>query len=67
MEPHGISTLLSRILPRYIPQVGDCVLGRIADKHSENYGVDINTPFPASLPVLAFEGATRRSRPNLQV
>ncbi|KAK9867474.1 hypothetical protein WJX84_006859 [Apatococcus fuscideae] len=52
---------------RYIPQVGDCVLGRIADKHSENYGVDINTPFPASLPVLAFEGATRRSRPNLQV
>ncbi|KAK9820696.1 hypothetical protein WJX74_008252 [Apatococcus lobatus] len=52
---------------RYIPQVGDCVLGVITDKHSENYGVDINAPFVASLPVLGFEGATRRSRPNLQV
>ena len=52
---------------RYIPQVGDCVLGVITDKHSENFGVDINAPFVASLPVLAFEGATRRSRPNLQV
>ncbi|PSC74316.1 exosome complex component rrp40 [Micractinium conductrix] len=52
---------------RYIPSAEDAVVGRIIDKHSENYGVDIGAPFRALLPVLAFEGATKRNRPNLQV
>lgn len=34
---------------------------------AENYGVDIGGPFRALLPVLAFEGATKRNRPHLQV
>lgn len=34
---------------------------------AENYGVDIGAPFRALLPVLAFEGATKRNRPQLQV
>ena len=43
------------------------MIGIIVEKHGENYVVDIGAPFSASLPVLAFEGATRRNRPNLQV
>ncbi|GAB4813358.1 hypothetical protein N2152v2_000404 [Parachlorella kessleri] len=52
---------------RYIPSVDDSVIGVVTDKHSENFDVDIGGPFKALLPVLAFEGATRRNRPNLQV
>lgn len=52
---------------RYIPAVDESVIGIIAEKYGENFAVDIGGPFTASLPVLAFEGATRRNRPNLQV
>ena len=45
----------------------ESVIGIIAEKYGENFAVDIGGPFTASLPVLAFEGATRRNRPNLQV
>lgn len=45
----------------------ESVIGAILEKHRENYVVDIGGPFNAALPVLAFEGATRRNRPNLQV
>jgi exosome complex component RRP40 len=31
----------------------------------QNFVVDIGAPFPAQLPMLSFEGATRRNRPNL--
>jgi exosome complex component RRP40 len=51
---------------RYIPSVDDAVLGVVTSKFSEYYEVDIAAPFPALLPVLAFEGATRRNRPNLK-
>ncbi|GLI65446.1 hypothetical protein VaNZ11_008824 [Volvox africanus] len=50
---------------RYIPAEGDVVVGVIVDKHSENFTVDIGGPFNAVLPLLSFEGATRRNRPNL--
>ena len=50
---------------RYIPAVGDSVVGRVLERHSENFAVDIGGPFPAVLNVLAFEGATRRNRPKL--
>lgn len=43
------------------------VLGTIVEKHSENYRLDIGTAIPARLPALAFEGATKRNKPNLQV
>ena len=54
-------------LYRYIPAVEESVIGIITEKYGENFAVDIGGPFTASLPVLAFEGATRRNRPNLQV
>jgi len=52
---------------RYAPAPGDAVVGRVTDKGGEAYGVDIGAAFPASLPSLAFEGATRRNRPPLAV
>lgn len=52
---------------RYLPSVGDAVLGVVTDRHSENFDIDIGGPSLALLPVLAFEGASRRNRPNLQV
>lgn len=36
-------------------------------KYGEYYRVDIGSAHPAILPYLAFEGATRRNRPNLEV
>lgn len=50
---------------RYIPAVGDNVVGTVIERLSENFNVDIGGPFPAVLNVLAFEGATRRNRPKL--
>jgi len=52
---------------RYIPAVEESVIGIITQKYGESFDVDIGGPFTATLPVLAFEGATRRNRPNLQV
>ena len=45
----------------------ESVIGIVSERHSENFVVDICGPFAATLPVLSFEGATRRNRPNLQV
>ena len=51
--------------PRYVPSPGDAILGIITDRGGEALGVDVGGAFPATLPALAFEGATRRNRPNL--
>ena len=59
-------TLPHRAPPSYIPSVGDPVVGTITDRHPDTYTVDIGAPFRALLPALAFEGATRRNRPNLK-
>ena len=45
----------------------DMVLGVVLEKHVENAKVDLGSAVPAVLPMLAFEGATRKNRPNLQV
>lgn len=42
------------------------MLGVVTNRHPDNFDVDIGSPFRALLPALAFEGATRRNRPNLQ-
>lgn len=52
---------------RYIPNVEDTVVGIMVDRRSEMFILDIGGPAFASLPILAFEGATRRNIPNLQV
>ncbi|TMX03686.1 uncharacterized protein [Solanum lycopersicum] len=52
---------------RYIPTVGDAVLGIVVDKRADSFYVDIKGPMVAFLPVLAFEGGTRRNIPKFEV
>lgn len=51
---------------RYIPSAQDPVLGVVVNRYSDHYELDIGAPFLALLPVLAFDNATRRNRPNLK-
>jgi exosome complex component RRP40 len=52
---------------RYLPQLGEPVVGKIVGKTSENYKVDIGSPFLAILNACAFEGASKRNKPNLSI
>eukprot|EP00270_Netrium_digitus_P002851 TRINITY_DN13222_c0_g1_i7.p1 TRINITY_DN13222_c0_g1~~TRINITY_DN13222_c0_g1_i7.p1 ORF type:complete len:204 (-),score=41.33 TRINITY_DN13222_c0_g1_i7:144-683(-) len=50
---------------RYEPCEGELVIGVVCDRHMDNFDVDVKGPAQALLPVLAFEGATRRNIPRL--
>jgi exosome complex component RRP40 len=52
---------------QYIPSSKESVLGTIIARHAEGYRVDIGSSQMAQLDALAFEGATKRSKPNLKV
>ncbi|KAL5713593.1 hypothetical protein ACHQM5_015655 [Ranunculus cassubicifolius] len=52
---------------RYVPCVGDTILGIVVDQRGENFLVDIKGPTLAFLPILAFEGGTRRNIPKFEV
>lgn len=43
------------------------VLGIVTDRAGEHYYLDINTQVRAQLPKLAFDGASKRNKPNLQL
>ncbi|RRT69645.1 hypothetical protein B296_00024451 [Ensete ventricosum] len=51
---------------RYVPCVQDTVLGIVVDCKPDNFLVDIKAPTLAFLPVLAFEGGTRRNIPKFE-
>ena len=52
---------------RYIPAVGDVVVGVVTDRNAEFYKIHIHGTAVGILPVLAFDGATKRNKPNLTV
>lgn len=52
---------------RYIPVRGDCVIGIVTAKSGDIFRVDIGSHEPASLSYLAFEGATKKNRPDVNV
>ncbi|GAA5879354.1 hypothetical protein JCM8547_008120 [Rhodosporidiobolus lusitaniae] len=52
---------------RYTPNPPEPVLGIIIARHAEGYRVDIGSSQAASLDALAFEGATKRNKPNLKI
>ncbi|KAG1151236.1 hypothetical protein G6F37_002943 [Rhizopus arrhizus] len=52
---------------RYVASTGESVIGTVMAKLGEYFRVDIGTAHAAVLPMLAFEGATKRNRPNLSV
>ncbi|XP_029850455.2 exosome complex component RRP40 [Ixodes scapularis] len=52
---------------RYVPARGDCVIGIVTAKSAENIRVNIGSSEQGSLSMFAFEGATKRNRPDVQV
>ncbi|RLO04332.1 hypothetical protein DYB28_011657 [Aphanomyces astaci] len=55
---------------RYTPALDDGVVGMVVDRNAEFYRVDIGgscvSPSFATLGMLAFDGASKRNRPNMQ-
>ncbi|KAH9936163.1 exosome complex exonuclease RRP40 [Fomitopsis serialis] len=52
---------------RYVPAPQESVIGVVVARSGENWRVDIGAAHMANLDGLAFEGATKRNRPNLKV
>jgi exosome complex component RRP40 len=52
---------------QYLPSLDDVLVGTIIEKHPESYRLDINSSSPALLSAYAFEGATKRNKPDLKV
>ncbi|KAH9983345.1 exosome complex exonuclease RRP40 [Russula compacta] len=52
---------------RYVPAAQEPVVGIVSARQGEGWRVDIGSAHQASLGGLAFEGASRRNRPNLKV
>mmetsp|Transcript_125481 Transcript_125481/g.349249 ORF Transcript_125481/g.349249 Transcript_125481/m.349249 type:complete len:228 (+) Transcript_125481:119-802(+) len=63
----GDGVKVENLRKRYMPRVGDVVVGIVTYRSAEAYKVDIRAPCLAHLPTLAFNGATRRNRPALEV
>ncbi len=52
---------------RYVPAPNDLVIGIVSARLSEMYRIDLGGSQSAALPALAFDGATKKNKPNLQV
>ncbi|CAL7947660.1 unnamed protein product [Xylocopa violacea] len=52
---------------RYVPNRGENVVGIVTQRGSDIFKVDIGANEQASLSYLAFEGATKKNRPDIQV
>jgi len=59
--------LKENLYSQYVPAPQELVIGVVTQKVGEGYRVDIGSAHPASLDGLAFEGATKRNKPNLKV
>ncbi|KAG6820702.1 hypothetical protein H0H93_012755 [Arthromyces matolae] len=52
---------------RYVPAPQESVIGVVVQKVGDGFRVDIGGAHSASLDGLAFEGATKRNKPNLKI
>ncbi|XP_056150001.1 exosome complex component RRP40 [Lampris incognitus] len=52
---------------RYVPTKGESVIGIVTVKSGDVFKVDVGGSEQATLSYLAFEGSTKRNRPNVQV
>lgn len=52
---------------RYVPSRGENVVGIVTQKSGDIYKIDIGASEQATLSYLAFEGATKKNRPDLQI
>ena len=64
---HGTRFVLEHEQKTYFPVIGDSVIGIVKGVYSEHYRVDIGYHVNAILDHLAFEGATRKNRPQLTI
>jgi exosome complex RNA-binding protein Rrp4 len=60
-------TILTSVSMQYVVALEDMVIGVVLERVGESYKVDIGAAHNASLPLLAFEGASKKNRPNLVV
>ncbi|KAJ9103875.1 hypothetical protein QFC21_002337 [Naganishia friedmannii] len=51
---------------RYVPSVGESVIGVVMGRQGESFKVDIGTAQTAQLSQYAFEGATKQMKPRLE-
>ncbi|QRV77556.1 exosome complex component RRP40 [Ceratobasidium sp. AG-Ba] len=58
---------IDRRASRYSPAAQESVIGFITHRTQDMYRVDIGSAHSATLDALAFEGATKRNKPNLKV
>lgn len=63
----GMSTWIQNSQKMYVPAIEDLVIGTVIEKHAENYRIDFGSTQPGQLPATAFEGATKRNKPNINV
>lgn len=52
---------------RYVPVKGETVVGVVVNRLGDTFKVDIGSSEQASLSYLAFEGATKSNRPDIQI
>ena len=52
---------------QYVPVRGENVIGIVTQKAGDMFKVDMGGSDQASLSYLAFEGATKRNRPDVKV
>jgi exosome complex component RRP40 len=52
---------------RYVPAIRDTVVGVVLERRMETYRIEIGGTCAASLPHLAFDGASRRNKPDLPI
>ncbi|KAF9430594.1 exosome non-catalytic core subunit rrp40 [Entomortierella beljakovae] len=52
---------------RYVAAPGESIVGVVVGKTIEHYKVDIGSAQPALLGVLAFEGASKRNKPDIKI
>jgi hypothetical protein len=55
------------IFIQYVPAPQESVIGVVLGRSADGWRVDVGSAHPALLDGLAFEGATKRSKPNLKV
>mmetsp|Transcript_69281 Transcript_69281/g.192945 ORF Transcript_69281/g.192945 Transcript_69281/m.192945 type:complete len:231 (+) Transcript_69281:61-753(+) len=67
LRRQGDEVSVENLRKRYIPRAGDVVVGVVLHRGADMYKVDIRAPSPAFLSALAFNGATKRNRPALEI
>lgn len=68
LQKTGINTFwVDSHQKRYIPARGECVLGIVTNARGEMFKIDIGSSDEASLSYLAFENATKKNRPIINV